>query len=257
MTSYVRAHWRILRIGLFLAAFTLRMRLGKPAESSPDFENWRRLYFGGACRGILARLGIRVQMRGEFPDSGGVLVTNHLGYLDVLVLASLGPTVFVSRADVEHWPLIGPLTRWCSTIYIEREKRDQLPEVISRMGAALRTGSQVVFFPEGTSGAGDEVMPFRPSLFGAAADGATTVRAAVISYSTVDGDPPARDSVCWWGDAGFVRHFYGLARLRQVEASVGFLEDEFRSSDRKELARRSHEAISRAFEPVTGSGGEA
>jgi 1-acyl-sn-glycerol-3-phosphate acyltransferase len=253
----LRAVWRILRVALFLAAFTIRMRLTKPADSSPEFEQWRREYFGGACRGILERLGVRVRARGEFPDSGGILVTNHLSYLVVLVLASLGPTVFVSRADVAHWPLIGPLTRWCSTIYIEREKRDQLPEVISRMGDALRTGSQVVFFPEGTSGAGDEVMPFRPSLFGVAADGEVTVRAAVISYQTVDGDPPARDSVCWWGDAGFVRHFIGLAGLRRVAVNVGFLEGELRSSDRKELARRCHEAISRAFEPVTGSEGAA
>jgi 1-acyl-sn-glycerol-3-phosphate acyltransferase len=231
------------------------MRWKRPRPGTADYEAWRRDYFTGAGSGILERMNVQLEVEGVFPEQGGVLVTNHLGYLDVLVLASLGPTVFVSRADVQHWPLIGRLTRWCSTIYIDRTKREQIPAVIGEMKSALATGAQVVFFPEGTSGSGEEVMPFRASLFDVAADGDAPVRVAALSYRTPAEEPPARDSVCWWGDAGFPRHFFVLAGLTQVTASVNFPGAVFRSGDRKELAQRCHAAVTEAFVPVTGSQG--
>lgn len=253
MIRFVRALGRILRVAGFLLAFTVKMRLGRPLPNAPGYEGWRRTYFQGVCRGILERLNLRVEVEGSFPGSGGILVTNHLGYLDVLVLASLGPTVFVSRADVEHWPVIGPLTRWCSTIYIDRGRRDQIPEVIAEMEKALGTGSQVVFFPEATSGPGDQVMPFRASLFGVATGERVPVRVAALSYRTPVGEPPARDSVCWWGDAGFGRHFFRLAGLSQITASVVFPGGVIEAGDRKALARRCHAAVSEVFIPVTGT----
>lgn len=229
------------------------MRARRPDPQGAEYEEWRRSYFRGATSGILSRLAVDVEVVGEFPDRGGILVTNHLGYLDVLVLASLGPTVFVSRADVENWPLIGRLTRWCSTIFIDRSRRDQIPAVIAEMREALGTGAQVVFFPEGTSGSGEKVMPFRPSLFGVAVDGAFEVRAAVLGYSTGAGEPSARDAVCWWGDAGFAPHFFILAGLREVRARVEFIPGHFSGVDRKELAGACEAAIRERFIPVTGS----
>jgi len=256
VTRSFRSLVRIVRAVGFLAVWTVRMRLRRPAEGSEGYEDWRRAFFGGAVRGILDRLNVSVEATGEFPRTGGILVSNHLGYLDVFVLASLGPTVFVSRADVEHWPVLGPLTRWCSTIYIDRERRDQIPAVIETMADALSTGSQVVFFPEGTSGSGDTVKPFRASLFGVATEGGIPVHAATLSYATLPGDPVARDSVCWWGDDSFASHFFGLAGLREVRASVHFIEQPFTGDDRKELARRCHQAVLEHFQPVTGSEGQ-
>jgi len=246
---------RILRAAAFLAGWTLRMRRRRPAMDNGHYEDWRRAYFGGSVRGILDRLNVHVESTGEFPSKGGILVSNHLGYLDVFVLASLGPTVFVSRSDVEHWPVFGPLTKWCSTIYIDRERRDQIPAVIEAMADALSTGSQVVFFPEGTSGSGETVMPFRPSLFGVATAGEIPVHAATLTYATLPEDPVARDSVCWWGDDSFAGHFFGLAGLREVRAKVHFIDGTFRGENRKELAKRCHQAILEHFEPVTGSEG--
>ena len=253
MIRSLRALGRIVRAAGFLAGWTLRMRRRRPPEGSDGYEEWRREFFGGAVRGILERLNVQVEATGTFPGTGGILVSNHLGYLDVFVLASLGPTVFVSRADVEHWPVFGPLTRWCSTIYIDRGRRDQIPAVIEAMTDALSTGSQVVFFPEGTSGSGDTVKPFRPSLFGVATQGRIPVHAATLSYATLPDDPVARDSVCWWGDDSFLSHFFGLAGLREVRASAHFIEQPFLGDDRKELASRCHEAVLEHFQPVTGS----
>lgn len=252
-----RALIRIVRCTAFLGAWTIRLRVCRPARTSPDYEAWRRRFFGGAARGLLRRLGVELDVEGEFPAGAGILAANHLGYLDVLVLAALGPSVFVSRADVADWPLLGPLTRWCGTIYIDRGRHEQIPLVVEQMGQALGTGARVVFFPEGTSGAGDRVMPFRGPLFEVAMRTAAQVHVAALSYRTEPGDPVARDSVCWWGDAGFFRHFFGLAGLRRVRARVRFSTAPVTGVDRKELARNCHARISEHFEPVTGSGGPA
>jgi 1-acyl-sn-glycerol-3-phosphate acyltransferase len=252
---WFRAIGRILRVVIFLAGWSLRMRRQRPDLGSEQYEDWRRAYFGGSVRGILDRLNVQVESTGEFPSTGGILVSNHLGYLDVFVLASLGPTVFVSRSDVAHWPVFGALTKWCSTIYIDRERRDQIPAVIEAMTDALSTGSQVVFFPEGTSGSGETVMPFRASLFGVATVGKIPVHAATLTYATLPQDPVARNSVCWWRDDSFVSHFFGLAGLREIRARVHLIDRTFSGGDRKELAKRCHQAVLEHFEPVTGSEG--
>lgn len=255
MIRNLRALVRTVGLLGFLIAFSLKMRWRRPAVGTPEYEAWRRDYFTGASRGILARMNVDVHVEGKFPEEGGVLVTNHLGYVDVLVLASLGPTVFVSRADVAQWPVVGRLTRWCSTIYIDRARHEQIPGVIGEMRSALATGAQVVFFPEGTSGSGEAVMPFRASLFDVATRGDAPVRVAALSYRTPAGEPPARDSVCWWGDAGFAGHFLVLAGLSQVTASVRFPGDVIHSEDRKDLAQQCHAAVTEVFVPVTGSEG--
>jgi hypothetical protein len=82
------------------------------------------------------------------------------------------------------------------------------------------------------------------------------VHAAVLSYRTEPGDPAARNSVCWWGDAGFLSHFLRLASLRSVRASVRFLPEAFVDDDRKRLATSCQRAIGAAFVPVTGSGAD-
>lgn len=256
MTRWFRALARTVRCAAFLAVWTLRCRRTRPRPGSAGYEEWRRTYFSGATRGLLDRLGVVVRTDGDFPEGGGILVANHLGYLDILVLGSLGPAVFVSRADVADWPVIGRLTRWCGTIYIDRGRRDQIPAVLDQMADALPAGARVVFFPEGTSGSGDALLPFRESLFEAAARSGAPVHVAALTYRTEPGDPPARDAVCWWGDAGFTRHFLGLASLRGVRAQVSFGDRAIDGSDRKDLARRCRAAIEARFEPVTGSGAE-
>ena len=98
-------------------------------------------------------------------------------------------------------------------------------------------------------------MPFRASLFDVATADEIPVRVGALTYRTAPGEPPARDSVCWWGDAGFARHFIGLVGLSQITARVVFPDEVFRSRDRKELAQATEAAVSAAFVPVTGSEG--
>jgi len=206
------------------------------------------------ARGLLRLLDIQVEVRGPLPPPGVALVANHLSYLDVVVLGSLVDATFVAKADVARWPGLGPLAARVGTIFLDRTRKRDLLRVIPRVEARLRAGETVVFFPEGTSSAGRELLRFHPSLFEAPRRAGRATAAAALSYATRRGDPDPATAVCWWGDMEFLPHLFGLMKLSGVRATVDWLPETYRESDRKRLAARTHTAIARAREGGAMSG---
>jgi len=201
-------------------------------------RRWRRLVKRRWCAAVCRALAVRVEVVGEPPRQPSFLVSNHLSYLDVPVLGSLIDTVFVSKAEVADWPAIGHLATRGGTVFVDRARKRALPQVNERIRTVLAQGDGVVVFPEGTSTGGDELLPFRPSLLAPAADLGLEVRSATLSYAAGPGDPPARQSVCWWADAPFGPHVLGLLGLSRVRARVVFHPQTVREADRKQLADR-------------------
>ena len=250
MIAAARAVGRIVGCLGFLAGWGIVHLLALPfCARGRRRERWRRNVLGGGCRGVLRILGIGVTIEGTAPARPGILVTNHLGYVDVLVLGSILDVVFVSRDDVRDWPLIGPFARASGTVFLDRERKRQLPQVVEVLRAWNARGTRIVFFPEGTSGRGDVVMPFRSSLFEAAVRAGATVHAAALDYRTAPGDAPAEVAVCWWGDTGFAPHAWRLLRLREVRARVTFSDAEIAPTDRKTVAREAQAAVEKVFRP--------
>ncbi|MFM1873862.1 MAG: hypothetical protein RL398_3284 [Planctomycetota bacterium] len=180
-------------------------------------------------------LGVRIEAD-EPPADLRFLVANHLGYLDIVVLGSLAPVAFVSRADVADWPLIGPLARCFDTVFLARERKRDLPQVNAVVAERLASGCALALFPEGTSTEGSAVLPFRPSLLATAADAGLPVHAASLHYATHAPDEPASRSVCWVGDAAFVPHVLAMLSLRRIDATVRFSQQPRIDRDRKQLA---------------------
>lgn len=250
MTAAVRAIGRATACLVFLAFWGVLNLLTLPFHRhGARRERWRRRVLGGGCRGVLRILGIEVTIEGELPRGAGILVTNHLGYVDVLVLGSVLDVVFVSRDDVAHWPVIGPFARASGTVFIDRDRKRQLPGVVEEMRSWNARGTRVVFFPEGTSGRGDVVMPFRSSLFQVAVTAGAVVHAGALHYATDPPDAPPEHAVCWWGDTDFGPHAWRLLRLRRVRARVSFSPEEIEPTDRKTMARRAQQAVESVFTP--------
>jgi 1-acyl-sn-glycerol-3-phosphate acyltransferase len=254
MVAVVRMAWRSARLAwitlLGVAELSLRnlssgLGAGQRARAR-RIENRRRT-MRRWCVGVCRALAVRVEVRGVPPTVPGLLVCNHLGYLDIPVLGSHADTIFVSKSEVADWPVIGRLATLGGTIYVERATKRKLPAVNEQIRGALERGDGVVVFPEGTSSGGDEVLPFRPSLLAAAEEMGLEVHAAGLRYATVPGDPPARESVCWWGDMTFAPHVLGLLKLREIRATVSFAPRPIRAGSRKELAQTLRETVSDAI----------
>lgn len=186
---------------------------------------------------MIAALELENSVRGSMPRSG-LLVCNHLGYLDVLVIASLGPVVFVAKSDVGNWPVIGKLLERSGTILAERGRPLTARKTAARIRAALEEGLTVVLFPEGTSSDGSSVLPYKPALLQAALDAGAAVTPAAIAYQ-VDGGDAASD-VCYWGEATFLPHLIRLAGLKMIHAdlNIGFARS--LPPDRKTAASQLH-----------------
>lgn len=175
-------------------------------------------------RNVLRLAGIDLTVTGEAVRDRPVLfVANHASYLDIVVLGSLLPCSFVSKAEVRSWPAFGWLAVQQRTVFIERDPR-QAAQHLGEMRQRLEEGGCLVLFPEGTSSDGSRVLPFKSTLFQTAAielpeTGEIEVQPVSIAYSRLDGMPMGRalrSYFTWYGDmelAGHLIDWLGLGTL--------------------------------------------
>lgn len=198
-------------------------------------------------RGALRILGIRIQTFRTFSPRRPLLITsNHVSYLDVFVLGSLIPTVFVAKEEVKKWPLIGLIAAIQKTIFIKRQRthaRESLIPVID----ALNRGFNVVVFPEGTSTDGRAVIQFKTTFFEAISAANAYVQPVSLVYRGRNGkrlSEKDRDFYTWGTDAPFFYHFSKLILRPGVLIEVwirGLLPP---TLHRKELAYLAQKRIS-------------
>ena len=203
----------------------------------------RNAFFTGWSRLMIAILGGRTQVYGTAPTAPCFLVSNHLSYLDILVLAQVVPTVFVSKAEVARWPVIGWLTRLADTLYIRRDRKSDIPRTNAAIANTYARGDGVALFPEGTSSESDFVLPVRPPLLEVAASHQIPVSVAALYFETRDGDPHAHRAICYYGDMVFASHVWRLLHLRGFTITIRFAEDTVSAEDRKTLALQVQRAI--------------
>jgi 1-acyl-sn-glycerol-3-phosphate acyltransferase len=194
----------------------------------------RAMWLHRWCRFACRVLGIGLTTSGTMPNSG-LLVCNHLSYLEIIALSSLRPCVFVAKRDVRGWPLFGWLARAAGTIFVERHRRSAAAHEVRRISGAIESGLLVVLFPEGTSSGGATVLPFKSSLLQAAVTVRCPIAAAGIDYQLGEGS--VADEVCYWRDMTIVPHMLNLFGHQTVKTTVRFSPARLRPNDRKRLAR--------------------
>jgi lyso-ornithine lipid O-acyltransferase len=181
----------------------------------------------------LRSLGVRVQFDGSRPTQG-LIVSNHLSYLDIPVFAAIAPCVFIAKREVRNWPVFGFFARCGGTIFIDRQSRASTDQVAQQMIDVLRRGVPVMLFPEGTSTDGSVVMRFHPSLLEPAiALGKAIVPAAIAYRMAAAGE---RD-VCYFGDVRFGPHLLQLLGRGGISAQIVFHPDSDIYTDRKAAAQ--------------------
>lgn len=252
MAARVRAARRALAMVLVTAVTCLAWGLGASCMfwSSRRRHGWRRILMRQWCRWGCIALGVRVTTHGALPKDAQYLVANHLGYLDILVLGSQANAAFVSRADVEGWPVIGWLAKQFDTVFLERSKKRDLPMVNAGLKERLERGEIIVMFPEGTSSSGEGLLPFRSPLLGPPAEHGSAVAAACLRYTTGEGDPDQKHCVAWWGDMEFAPHAAAMLSVSRIDAVIAFAPAARRNTDRKQLATLLQQDVARLFDSL-------
>jgi 1-acyl-sn-glycerol-3-phosphate acyltransferase len=200
-------------------------------------------------------LGIAVRVEGEpVRDRPVLFVSNHVSWADILVIGSIMPIAFVSKAEVGNWPLVGVTARLQRTVFVDRSRRQQTGDAIAEMVQRLQSGVSVVLFAEGTSSDGNRVLPFRSALIGAVreagarSNSGVTIQPMSIGYTRVNGIPMGRQHrtlAAWYGDLDFMPHIRAFLAVGRIDAVVSygqpFTADS--SSDRKVMTRRLQHAV--------------
>jgi 1-acyl-sn-glycerol-3-phosphate acyltransferase len=237
---------------LVLVPLIMMVRAFRPGM--PPAWLWHRY----ACFvfGIKVRFtGVRAQ--GALPT---VFISNHLSYLDIIVMAGRLKARFVAKSEVGHWPVFGFLARLQRTIFIHRT-RTALDDSRHMILQALREGDDIILFAEGTSTDGRTVLPFKASLLEVLYVGiAAQVQPVAITLEKVDGQKPAsqdlRDIYAWWRpETTLAPHLWNFAKTKGAELSVHYLPVLAPASfaDRKALTAAAHDAVLQVV--MAGEGG--
>ncbi len=186
-----------------------------------------------------------------------LMVSNHMGFIDILCLASINPMLFVTSHEMRETPFLGLLTEMAGCLFVERRSRGKILNEMKSIVEALQRGQRVVLYPEATSTNGEQVLPFKRTLMMAAAHAGVPIQPVVFNFKSVNGEAFSmkwRDSVCWYGDISFVTSMSKALCLDYVEAEIEFLPS-FRTEvgeDRGLVADRAHAMIAAKFHPVQG-----
>ena len=211
-----------------------------------DGSRWPQRFLGAAAR--IAGAQVKVEGAGLAPPT--LILANHTSWLDILILAGATGAAFVSKAEVADTPLIGWLADQNHTLYIERAARGEAMRQVERIAAKLVEPRPLAIFPEGTTGEGRALLPFRSTLLEAVAPATpgVTVRPVTIDY----GD--ALDDIAWHsGEAGIANVMKVLGRKGSFPVAVRLLPPLAASDDRKALAKAARDAIAAALPSVAAA----
>ena len=217
---------RIWRLFLYLA-FTfvlIPVQAAGLAMRRPWVAKFPCCYHRACCR----ILGLRVRRIGlATNDRPALFAANHVSYLDITALGSLLPASFVAKREVRRWPLFGWLARLQRSVFVDRQVRSTA-EQRDTIAGRLAAGDALILFPEGTSGDGNRVLPFKSALFSVAdggANGPVTVQPVSIAYTRLDGMPIGRHLrplFAWYGSMALAPHLWTALGLGAIEIVVEF-----------------------------------
>ena len=189
----------------------------------------------------------RIELRVDGPPPGAacLLAINHVSWLDIVALNAAAPTRFVSKSDVDRWPLVGALARGAGTLFIERSRPRDAMRVMHDMTRCLRDGQQVSVFPEGTTSAGDRILPLHANLFQAAVSASVPVQPVLLRYLDADRATPST-APAYVGDDSMLLTLWRMARASRLCVSVAYLTP-IHGAERRALARAVQDTLQLAL----------
>ncbi|MDH5764711.1 MAG: 1-acyl-sn-glycerol-3-phosphate acyltransferase [Gammaproteobacteria bacterium] len=235
----VRISWRLLLLtlhvfnGFILAVCFLRDKI-HPDTLAARLSLWWH-------KGICNIFGVKIKTSGDINQVPTLFVVNHISWFDIPALGSTVPVHFLSKDEVNSWPVIGLIAKKAGTLFIKRGARGAAEQSLSEITNSLKNGSHVIIFPEGTTTDGTSVKRFHSRLFQAAIDAAVPVQAVALTYPHPEGVHPKAPFI---GDTQFLESTLDMISEKNMEVSLNFLAAiDSQGHSRDELATITHNKI--------------
>ncbi len=188
-----------------------------------------------------------------------LLVGNHMGFIDIVCLQALQPSVFVTSLEMKQTPVLGQICDLGGCAYVDRKNRMKIQDELKGMVDVLKEGFKVVLYAESVASNGEQVLPFKKTLIMSAGHAEKPIRPFVFNYREVNNGKVEfkhRDSVCWYGDQTFGPAIWRSLQLDSVTCEIEFLPQVHitADSDRTEVANKVHKMVSEKFTPFISDG---
>jgi lyso-ornithine lipid O-acyltransferase len=237
---------RALFIGIFFFTMTPILISAQWVLEKLNLPGWGFIA-SNYYRVLRALLRIQVRVVGNpVRDRAVLFVSNHVSWVDIVVIGSITPVAFVAKREVASWPLVGVTAKMQRTVFVDRGRRHQTGDAVGEIVKRVASGTSVVLFAEGTSSDGNRVLPFRSALLGAIEDqsgAGILMQPMAITYIGQHGLPMGRQHrplVAWYGDLDFMPHIKAFIERGAVDALVTYGEPipADRDMDRKATSKR-------------------
>ena len=240
-----RRIYRLFAILLWMvlvALLSMPYRLRGGWKSVKEISNFTRLW----SKGIAKIINLRLKVFGLAPSvPGGVVVSNHLSYIDIIAHGSALPLRYSPKSDIKRWPVLGWYIGLSRPIWTDRTSKGASKKVLRDFAKTVNKGMYLIVYPEGTSTDGKSgILPFKSTSFEAAITVKAPIIPVLIHYKQRRGEP----TICWYGDMTLLPHVWQLLGFPSIEAELHFLRPilpEGRS--RKELASHVHNIMAREY----------
>lgn len=250
----------ILRVFYFLSiamiylasAYYIHFTTKDPQKRKRKFSQNAGKYTSLVCK--LYNIKIEVQAPISFHENG-LIVGNHMGFIDILVMHSLTKALFVTSHEMRETPLLGLITEMAGCLFVERRNKSNILGELKNIIDALTDGFDVTLYPEATSHNGEVILPFKRTLLTAAAAAGKPIIPYCFNFKSINGEPFSlkyRDHVCWYGDMGFFPSFIKAISLKEIVTEVIFLDPYYSKmeEERGAVADEIRKRIVEKFVPV-------
>ena len=201
-------------------------------------------------------LGIKVRLKNLMPyvnaQQNFMIVSNHLSYMDIFIIYSVLPSVFVANTELEEEFPLGAVTKYGGGIFVERRNRSRLLDDMDNISSVLDMGLNIVIFPEGTTSDGSGVSAFKAPFLKSAINTGTPVLPICINYKSINDEnveASNKDLLFYYGETTFFEHFFRLLKIRQIEVDLEALDviEVNPKMTRKELSQEVYGRIRSAY----------
>ena len=223
--GYVKFISISLLIGLYLVSTSPFLMIFKFAPFwSRSYLSYIVAFFSRLILAV-ANINISIDQKEQKVDRNKsyFIVSNHLSYLDILVLSSYFPSSFITSVEMKETPLLGEITTLAGCVFVERRSKENINNEISEITMSLKKGLNIIVFPESTSMDGKTVYPFKRSMFQAAIDAKVDVLPLIIEYKSLNNealDKKNKDVLYWYDETPFLTHFLRLCKQKSASVTL-------------------------------------
>lgn len=236
---------KLFYIALYMVSGLFSLKMLSPGSDQRALQRKIQLWH----QKTLGRLEIHRTLSGDIPEGPCLIVSNHLSWVDILLIGSFADVRFVAKAEVATWPVVGKLASGAGTLFIRRGDRHSADRAVADIASELTCGHRIVIFPEGTTTRGPMPIKFKSRLLQAAREAGVPVVPIALSYHGA-----GKEWVAYADDDQFLSHLIRICRAPFIRSRVSVGKPIFSNESVTTIATRAQSCVEQMLDVVVFSG---